>query len=103
MITMKLKDGTEIEIIKDYGIGNLVTLTDCIEHLTKDNLSVVNIGEAGHYTNLVLMSYEAVHVEEDEQEHTEYHIHLRQKDDMEVRVETLEEEMTEVQEALVEG
>lgn len=103
MITMKLKDNTEIEIIRDYGIGDLVTLTDCLEHLTKENLSKVEIGEAGHYTDLILTSYEVVPVVVDEEEVTEYHIHLREQTDIELRVGTLEAEMTEVQEALVEG
>lgn len=99
---MKLKDNTEIEIIRDGGIGDLITQENCFAHLTGENLKAVEIGDAGHYANLALTSFETIPLAADLSE-VEYHIHLRQKDDMEVRVETLEEEMTEVQEALVEG
>lgn len=102
MVTMTLKDGTAIDITRDSGIGDLVTETDCLTHLTGDNLKEVSFDDAGHYENLALTSYEIIPLADDLSE-VEYHIHLRQKDDMEVRVETLEEEMTEVQEALVEG
>lgn len=101
MVTMTLKDGTAIDITRDSGIGDLVTLTDCLEHLTGENLKAVTF-DAGEYENLALVSYEIIPLADDLSD-VEYHIHLRQKDDMEVRVETLEEEMTEVQEALVEG
>lgn len=101
MVTMTLKDGTPIAIIRDSGIGDLITDTDCFTHLTGENLEHVMF-DAGEYTNLALTSYEIIPLAADLSE-MEYHIHLREKSDMEVRVETLEEEMTEVQEALVEG
>lgn len=90
MMIMKLNDGTEIQIVRDFGIAELVTATNCLDKLTKENLSHVlfDDGESGEYFNLVLTSYEIIPQDD---ESLLYYIHLRQPTEIELELIELKE------------
>ena len=110
---MKLVTATGFELNYKYdeGINHIVAEYDSMsdaaadaEQLTEEALTTVefvddNGNVMGTYHNLVLVSTEII----PDEDIFICHINLREKSKLEKDVQTLQEEMIEVQEALVEG